>query len=210
MSMLDRDRYVLLTILLCFAGSFVLYDHLPHLLPIHWGIDGHINRELPKDPAAYLYPGAMVLVFIFFRLIPFVDRNRVRQLREIGLYNPLRNGAVYFFAYCQILVLGIGIDLFSDRANILVGTASLICLFGGIHFKESCIPELGLSTLNRLGVSHSKESGRFVCAALLISGASGLFGTLTGLYQPLWLTLPLVSSLFLGRRRFPKESGTDN
>ena len=69
MSMLDRDRYVLLTILLCFAGSFVLYDHLPHLLPIHWGIDGHINRELPKDPWGndynYRFPGENGRIDIF-------------------------------------------------------------------------------------------------------------------------------------------------
>ena len=206
MSILDQDRYAILTILLCFAGSFVLYDYLPHKVPIHWGIDGYINRELSKQPAVYLYPGAMALVFIFFRLIPFMDRNRVSQLRQIGLYNPLRNGAVYFFAYCQLLVLGIGLGLFSPHANILVGTLSLICLLGGIHFRNR-FPELGNRTLAGMSVSCAYASKRFASSVLVFSGASGILGTLVGHVQPVWPLLPLIGGLFLARHRFPKESG---
>lgn len=183
-----------------------MYDHLPPRVPIHWGIDGYINRELSRDPGAFLYPGAMVIVFIFFRLIPFVDRNRVGQLRQIGLYNPLRNGAVFFFAYCQILVLGIGLDFFSRRANILVGTLSLACLLGGHHFRNR-FPEGVKNLLSRLSLCNSDESTSYISTAFVCSGICGLLGTLVGFVQPLWLFLPLTFGLLFARRRFPSDSG---
>ena len=148
----------------------------------------------------------MAIVFVFFRLIPFVDRNRVGQLRQIGLYNPLRNGAVYFFAYCQILVLGIGLDLFSRQANLLVGTLSLACLLGGLHFHNR-FPDGLMNVLSRVSLSGSDESASYISSAFVFSGICGILGTLVGYVQPVWLFLPLAAGLMLARRRFPSDSG---
>ncbi len=206
MSLLQNNRIVLAAILISLAASYLCYDALPSRIPVHWGIDGRIDKHMPKQIGAYLYPGAMVLIFTFFRLIPYADRGRVRQLREIGLYDPLRNGAVYLFFYSHTQALGIGLDLISPHANFILGSLSLVCLLAGNHLRTTH-PDAFLALLPRLGLSQTALNS--VCTSLVASGALGLIGTATNVLQAAWLTLPLLFTYLLARRRFPsKEKST--
>ena len=94
----------------------------------------------------------MALVYFFFRLIPYVDRNRVRQLKEIGLYDPFRNGAVLLFGYSHLLLLGIGIGWIDRGANLFAGLLSLAAILIGYHLK-SLRPARFDRLLKRVGVS---------------------------------------------------------
>ena len=204
MSLLQRDLVPLAAILLALTGSYLAYDHLPAYIPVHWGIDGRIDGYSPKRFGVYLNPGVMAIVFIFFRLIPYADKNRVRQLREIGIYDPLRNGAVLLFGYAHLLVLGIGLRWTSPRANFLIGGISLLVLFAGDAIQTRK-PARFDRLLRRLGIAPSDPARRRVHRSLSFSGICGLAGTFTGRAQILWLLLPLLFGLFHTRRRFPTQ-----
>ncbi len=206
MPFFQRDRIPLVAILFATLAAFLAYGHLPHLIPIHWGIDGRIDSYAPKKWGAYRYPGFMAGIYLFFRLIPYIDRGRIRQLREIGIYDPLRNGAVLLFGYAHLLSLGIGIGWFSPEANFLIGGLALLLLFTADRFRRTHSSAF-CRFLHRLGIAHSLPARRYLFRGLTCAGACGLIGPFTGRLQAGWLLLPLLVSLFLTRRRFPADGG---
>ena len=200
MSVLQRDPIP--AILLSLAASYLAYDHLPDRVPVHWDAFGRIDAELHKRIGVLLHPGAMTFVYIFFRLIPFVDRNRVRQLKEIGLYDPFRNGAVLLFGYSHLLLLGIGLGWVDRGANLFAGLLSLSSILAGNHLKHLRSAWFD-RILGRIGVSSAPHARNFACNILIFCGALGQAGAATASLQVAWFLLPLAVGCFLVRRRFP-------
>ena len=206
MPFFQRDWIPLAAILFATLAAFLAYDHLPRLIPIHWGIDGRIDSYAPKKWGAYRYPGFMAVIYLFFRLIPYIDRGRIRQLREIGIYDPLRNGAVLLFGYAHLLSLGIGIGWFSPEANTLIGSLALLVLFSADRIRRTRSSAF-CRFLNRLGIAPSPPARHYLFRGLTCTGVCGLIGPFTGRIQTGWLLLPLLASLILTRRRFPADGG---
>ena len=202
MSVLQRDPTA--GILLALLASFLAYDHLPERIPVHWDGFGRIDAELNKRAGVFLHPGAMALVYFFFRLIPYVDRNRVRQLRDIGLYDPFRNGAVLLFGYSHLLLLGIGLGWVDREANLFAGLLSLAAIVAGNHLKR-IRPARFDRFLTRINVSGAPPAPAYVCNVLILCGVIGQAGTATGALQLAWFLVPLgVGYIFL-RLRFPSD-----
>lgn len=206
MNLLQRDRFLLVLILLAFAASFAARGHLPYRIAAHWGIDGRVDAHLPARLAAYLYPAAMLLVYLFFLLIPYAEKGRTAQLREIGLYEPLRHGAIYLFAYAHVLVLGIGLGWVSTNANFLAGCLALLILLAG-RYMPRVRPAAMDRLLYRAGFAPSDRAWKFLGRVLVVAGICGILGTLTGRLQLVWLLLPLLLGGFLVFRRFPAAGG---
>ena len=202
MSLLQRDPIA--GILLALLASFLAYDHLPERIPVHWNAFGRIDAEMNKSAGVFLHPGAMTLVHIFFRLIPYVDRNRVRQLKDVGLYDPFRNGAVLLFGYSHFLLLGIGLGWVDRGANLFAGLLSLAAVLAGNHLK-SARPARFDRLLRRIGVSSAPPAPACVCNVLMLCGAFGQAGVVTGTLQAAWFLVPLGAAYVFVRRRFPAD-----
>ena len=208
MNPLRRDLLPLATILLAFAASYLAYDHLPQQVPIHWGAGGRIDTYAPKRWGIYRYPGFMVLIYLFFRLLlPYADRRRIGQMREIGIYEPFRHAAVLLFGYAHALSLCIGLGWASSGANYLVGSAGILFLFAVDYARRHRPPGL-CRLLRRFGISPSPLALGHICRGLTLAGICGILGPLTGRAQVGWLLLPILLTLILARRRFPIEEGS--
>ncbi len=181
------------------------YDHLAPQIPIHWGIDGRIDYTVSKNVGVYLNPGAMVFTYLFFWMITYVDRPRVRRLQSVGIYDVLRDGAVCLFGFAHLLALGIGLKWVSPEANFLVGAASISILVAGLHFRQ---PPHGkvFWLLRRLGITPCNPAAKLLYRSLIAAGAAGVCGTLSGRAQIGWLLLPLAVGLLWTRRRFSSDS----
>ncbi len=202
MSILHRDPIA--GILLALLASYLAYDHLPERIPVHWNAFGRIDAELNKRMGVFLHPGAMTLVYIFFRLIPYVDRNRVRQLKDIGLYDPFRNGAVLLFGYSHLLLLGIGLGWIDRGANLFPGLLSLAAILAGNHLKSVRPPRFD-RLLDKIGVSSAPPAPAHACNVLILCGVIGQAGIVTGTLQPAWFLVPLGVGYVFVRRCFPAD-----
>ncbi|MDP6778475.1 MAG: DUF1648 domain-containing protein [Candidatus Latescibacteria bacterium] len=207
MRLFQRDIIPISATLLAVVGSFLAYDHLPSRIPVHWGMDGRVDGELRKDIGAYLLPGAMALVYVFFRLIPYADKRRVRQLKEIGLYDRFRNGAVLLFGYAHLLSLGIGLGWFSGQANFLIGAISLLILI-----LADCIHAGEPPALARVAdsLAPARVTRGRLAAWLAVAGACGIVGTFTGTAQGGWLVATLAVGYLVVRWRRPCEETPDS
>lgn len=202
MYFIQRDWLPITATLLATLASVLSYTNLPEFIPIHWGIDGRIDSYAPKKWGIFRYPGCMTFTYLFFRLIPYIDKGRIQQLKNIGIYDPFRNGSVIFFGYPHFLSIGIGIGWFSPDANFLIGGLSFLVLFAADHIRRICSPVCS-RILGILGIAFSLPARLYLFWGLTGTGAFGLIGPLTGLIQVEWLLIPLFASLFLTRYRYP-------
>ena len=199
MTVLTKNWPPLLVILLSLAAGHLSLPYLPATLPVHWGLDGSISSYSSKVPGVYLNPGGMIVAYLFFSMIPYTDKRRVRELRGIGIYEPLRNTAVFTFGYTQLLVIGIGLGILNKNASYLVGQGALLLLLGS-HALRSGIAEGIRQHLPYL--AGLPDSGvRRVTGRLGVAAVIGSVGACSGFYPILWLLVPcsVVSLLELRR-----------
>jgi len=192
----------LLVIILGLLGGFLSLPYLPSRIPVHWGIDGTVSTYTDKSMGVYLNPAGMIVSYIFFTLIPYSDKRRVRDLREIGIYEPLRNTAVYTFGFAQLLVLGISHGIVNESANYLIGLACVLLALSVEAIRSGiATPILRLiPLLNKV----SNERIRRVGPLLQASAGLGILGTFFAPYQILWAAIPVFVSLALEITRTKK------
>ncbi|HAA74839.1 TPA: hypothetical protein DCE37_06960 [Candidatus Latescibacteria bacterium] len=197
MNILTKQWPPLLTLLLCGVGGHLAVPYLPKRIPVHWGIDGSVSAHASREIGVFLNPAAMVVAYLFFTLIPYSDKRRVRDLRELGVYEPLRNTAVYVFALSQILSLGIGLGILHDQTNYLAAAVCLVFALisnGGRHgMLDPVLPHILL--LNRLD---PKRSHRFFFR-FGIAGGTGLVAALTLPAAAPWVAVPFGAVILLER-----------
>lgn len=193
MTVLTKHWPPLLTIALSVFGGYLASPYLPAHIPVHWGIDGTISSYIDKGVGVYLNPAAMIVAYLFFTLIPYSDRRRVGELRELGIYEPLRNTGVYTFAYAQLLVIGIGLGFVNETSNYLVGIGCLLLILG-VEAARSELADPVKQMFPRFGRLSDQSISR-VGSRVQVSAGLGIAGALFGPYQILWLLVP--ASIFL-------------
>ena len=201
MNILTKQWPPVICILMGVLGGFLLTPHLPDHIPVHWGIDGTISTYAAKETGVYLNPAAMTIAYLFFTLIPYSDKRRVRDLRELGIYEPLRNTAVYTFGYAQLLTLGIGSGIFSEAANYIVGLACLLTALGVEAAKSGLLDSLKpyLPGYSQLSAETLQRAG----LRTQIAAGIGFTGTLFAPYAILWFIIPLALVIVIEQVRKP-------
>ena len=190
MTALTKHWPPLLAIALCTLGGLAATPFLPQRIPVHWGIDGTISSYTGKTIGVYLNPAGMAVAYLFFSMIPHTDKRRVRELREIGIYEPLRNTAVYAFGFAQVLALGISLGVVRESANYLIGLACIFIALGVEAVTAGLLDPLR-PHLKRLFVLLDKVLPKRA-RQVQIASAFGLLGTLLFPYAILWLLLPMI------------------
>ncbi len=188
MTILTKNWPPLLTIVISALGGFFALPYLPERIPVHWGFYGNISSYTSKGVGVYLNPAGMAFAYLFFFLIPYTDKRRVLELRELGVYEPIRNTAIYAFGFAQLLVIGIGLDIINPSANYLAGLVCLLVIFGaGTTRSEQFGPiRESLPILNRFAVGFPTHVAR----RMQIAAGIGVLGALFGTYQILWFIIP--------------------
>ncbi len=194
MSLLTKKLPTLVAISLCAVVSLLAYPYLQAQVPVHWGATGSINTYADADIAVYLNPLGACVVFLFFLLIPYADRRRVGQLRRIGLYEPLRNIAVFGFSYAHCLGMGIGTGLLPDRANFLGGLAGLLLALLGWELRLPAPRRLPLA--GRLPDQVCRSLGSVALVAGIVSASLATLGA----PPATWLAILFGTTLGSARR----------
>ncbi len=124
----------LLLLFLCiasFTAHLILYPKFPDQVPVHWGIDGEVDRYSSKTSVLFL-AALPLFICILFYLIPMIDPRRKNYKYHTKAYHVCLSLTVlflivmnwvsslialgYHFDISQIIVFGIGI-LFIGLGN---------------------------------------------------------------------------------------------
>ena len=171
----------------------------------------HLSADLPETlfrfPRAanllfqFRYTAAATLIYVFFRLISRTDPNRSRQLREVGVYDLLRNSAVFFCAYIQLIYVGQALSWIQPELHLLPGAISLIVLLIGVQCRQKLFPPVNRA-LNAIGADTKISGRRTFSRGLLLSGLIGISNLHR--FQIVSLLIPLILTVIITRIRHPQ------
>jgi uncharacterized membrane protein len=91
--------------LAAFVASLVVYSSLPAQVPTHRGFDGKPDSYGPKEWAAFLVPGLMVVMLGVLALLPILSPKNFRIEPFRGTYERIVVIVMLMFGYMQIAVL---------------------------------------------------------------------------------------------------------
>jgi uncharacterized membrane protein len=95
-----------LAIALSVLASLAVYERLPAVVPIHWGIDGRPDGWASRGVGAFVLPAISLVLYLF---LSFVRRSFMRAAEEEAAVRATRivvAMVVVFFAFVHLAVLG--------------------------------------------------------------------------------------------------------
>ena len=95
-----------LVILGALAFSVAVWGRLPERMPVHWGLNGEVDRYGSRTQAAFFFPALMLLVWLLMRFLPRIDPRRANYAKFGDTYDLLVNSFVTLFAVMHVALLG--------------------------------------------------------------------------------------------------------
>jgi uncharacterized membrane protein len=130
---MTRVYYVVSAALVAAAlgASLVFYPQLPETIPMHWDLNGQVDRYGPKAVALFLMPALMVGMIGLFRILQWLSPRHfeVDSFRATYLYIMVL--VVAFFAYVHGAIVWSARSDAADPVRILFGGIFLLLAFLG-------------------------------------------------------------------------------
>lgn len=122
-----------LLILAAAAASLLLWPRLPDQLPVHWNVQGEVDRYGGKAEGAFLAPGVMLALYLMLRFLPRIDPRRANYARMTDTYEfVIALLMVFLFAvHLAVLAAGLGYDVPMQRVA-PVGVGLLLLALGNV------------------------------------------------------------------------------
>jgi uncharacterized membrane protein len=137
MNLLRQYRVAAALIAIAFAAGALLYGQLPDPLPMHWTLDGHITRYVPKRWGVWILPGVAALVTVFLAT----------------LFPPRRTSTIIVTAVAGLMLFLCGVTWYSalhpsvsPGAFVFAGVGAFLIVFGNICGKLSWNYFVGVRT----------------------------------------------------------------
>jgi uncharacterized membrane protein len=125
-----RIEVVLLVVIAAmFVGAAAAWPGAPDQIPVHWNIDGQVDRYGGKFEGLFLLPLFALGLYLAMRFLPKVDPGRANYARFGGAYAAIRTGIILLMAAIHGVVIartrGIRVDV-STVVPLLVGALFMV------------------------------------------------------------------------------------
>jgi uncharacterized membrane protein len=117
-----------LPLLLLLAGMFVLaavtWSTAPAQIPVHWGLNGDVDRYGGRLEGLLMPPSLAVFVYVLMLFLPMVDPGRANYARFAGAYYAIRVSVLaviaLIYGVIHLTIRGYPIDM-PRTVGLLVG-----------------------------------------------------------------------------------------
>jgi len=97
-------QWIILVLLLSSVGVGVYYyDSIPEQMVTHWNAAGEADGYMEKDIGLFLMPAAMIVLLLFFYLIPHIDPKKENIKKFDRYYEGFIFLFMFFLAYIHFL-----------------------------------------------------------------------------------------------------------
>lgn len=130
---LKREWPFLLLLIIPLIAAFLVYPHMPDMVPTHWNIQGEIDDYSSKEFGTFFLPLLNIGLYILFIVLPYLDPKRANYEKFFGSYRLIRYATHVFFTFMFFITvlaaLGYSIDIGRWIAS---GVAVLFIIMGNI------------------------------------------------------------------------------
>lgn len=133
--MLTKDyKYLrlfwILPVIVVFIIAILAYFKLPEILPVHWGIEGQVDRWGSKAEVLFVIPGIMLAFLVLLFYIPKIDPMKKHYASFADVYYSFGFMILTYFALIYFAVIGqtLGYDFdFPKFIMVLMGLLLVYC-----------------------------------------------------------------------------------
>lgn len=101
-----RRWFAPLLIVASVAFSLAMYARLPQRMPVHWGLQGEVDRYGSRIEGAFFVPLMMLVLWGLMRFLPRIDPRRANYEKFADTYDLLVNSLMALFAVMHVAVIG--------------------------------------------------------------------------------------------------------
>lgn len=105
----------ILLIIISIVASFYFYSVLPDQVATHWNFEGQVDDYSSKAVGAFLLPGIMILMYLMFLGLPYIDPKRKRYGEFANVYHIFKGILIGFMFIIYLATsfanLGYNIDI---------------------------------------------------------------------------------------------------
>lgn len=98
-----------------FAAAAIAWPHAPDRIPVHWNINGEIDRYGGRFEGLLLMPLVALGMYVLMLVLPRIDPGRANYARFRGAYNAIRITLLVLFAVFDV---GIQVWVWTGHADI--------------------------------------------------------------------------------------------
>jgi uncharacterized membrane protein len=87
-----------------FAGAAIAWPHAPGRIPVHWSINGQVDRYGGRLEGLFLMPLVALGIYVLMLVLPRIDPGRANYARFRGAYNAIRIALLVLFAVFDVVI----------------------------------------------------------------------------------------------------------
>ena len=205
---LRREWYNILLLIFPFAMLPFIWDQMPGQIPIHWNLQGEVDRYGSKAFGLLILPSMNVFVYLILLFLPKIDPKERFTVDQKPL-PVIRTITVFFLLGCHIWILLNATEKLKINPDwLLLAIAGLFVVFGnymrtikpnyfvGIRVPWALEDETNWRKTHRLG-SVVWVSGGLLLVALFPFISTGIYSNIFGTVTILLAAIPIGYSFYL-------------
>jgi len=133
-STLRKDLPLIAMVLLPFVYLAYIWNDLPEKVPMHWNINGEVDRFGTKYELLLIPILLPLLIYILFLVVPKIDpKKRIKDMG--GKYQSLKAILIIFMSALSLFIMYAAKNDTSHNPNYIVLIIGLLFIFLGNYFK---------------------------------------------------------------------------
>ena len=124
-----RKWYPAIVALAVVIFTAAVYGRIPEHVPVHWGLDGDVDRYGSRAEGALLMPFLMLGTWALMKVLPTIDPRRENYTKFAGTYELFVNAVLTTLALMHVALVGAALGWPISIARVvpaLVGTLFVI------------------------------------------------------------------------------------
>lgn len=144
---LKSEIIPLLLIIFTIAASFYFYANFPDRVPMHWNFNGQVDGWGSKITGAFVLPIVILVMYIMFLLIPYLDPKKDRYEQFVKVYHLFKDYIIAFMVLVYFItgLAGLGYNM-PVGLIIPIGVGILLILIGNYMAKIKMNWFMGIRT----------------------------------------------------------------
>lgn len=132
---LRKDIWIIVLMAASTVGILLIYSYLPMQIPVHWDINGDVDRYGNRINIIYL--GLIpIIIYILFLILPVIDPRRKNYDKHKKAYRMTKYGVILLMTSISWITILYTLEVISDITRLLFWMIGIIFLLFGNYMRQ--------------------------------------------------------------------------
>ncbi|MDH4262422.1 MAG: SdpI family protein [Spirochaetia bacterium] len=127
---MKQNKFIIMLSIVSAAATAMIYASLPEQIPLHWGINGQIDRYGPRA-AIFLTAVLPLAMYGLFLMIPKIDPRKDSYEKHAGAYSAIVMPIILFMIGLHWITIGFSLGYNIDIVFVVKLAAGLLFMILG-------------------------------------------------------------------------------